>query len=81
MKRLLFTMAVVFSALSLQAQRTITGTVVEGDTQESVIQATVSLLKADSTKVTNAVTNMNGQFSLTAPADGKYIGDRYACKT
>ena len=73
MKRLLFTMAVVFSALSLQAQRTITGTVVEGDTQESVIQATVSLLKADSTKVTNAVTNMNGQFSLTAPADGKYI--------
>ena len=73
MKRFLFTMAVVFSALSLQAQRTITGTVVEGDTQESVIQATVSLLKADSTKAANAVTNMNGQFTLTAPADGKYI--------
>ena len=66
-------MAVVFSALSLQAQRTITGIVVEGDTQESVIQATVSLLKTDSTKVANAVTNMNGQFSITAPADGKYI--------
>ena len=73
MKRFLFTMAVVFLALSLQAQRTITGTVVEGDTQESVIQATVSLLKADSTKAANAVTNMNGQFTLTAPADGKYI--------
>ena len=73
MKRFLFTMAVVFSALSLQAQRTITGIVVEGDTQESVIQATVSLLKTDSTKVANAVTNMNGQFSITAPADGKYI--------
>jgi len=66
-------MAVVFSALSMQAQRTISGTVVEGDTQESVIQATVTLLKSDSSTVRNAVTNMNGQFSLTAPSDGKYI--------
>ena len=66
-------MAVVFSALSMQAQRTISGTVVEGDTQESVIQATVTLLKSDSSTVRNAVTNMNGQFPLTAPSDGKYI--------
>ena len=73
MKRFLFTMAVVFSALSMQAQRTITGTVVEDDTQESVIQATVSLLKSDSTRVSNAVTNMNGVFTMTAPSDGKYI--------
>ena len=73
MKRFLFTMAVVLSALTMQAQRTITGTVLEEDTQESVIQATVSLLKSDSTRVANAVTNMNGQFTMTAPSDGKYI--------
>ena len=41
--------------------------------QEAVIQATVALLKTDSTMVANAVTNMNGQFSLTAPRDGSYI--------
>ena len=66
-------MAVILSALTMQAQRTISGTVLEEDTQESVIQATVSLLKSDSTRVANAVTNMNGQFNLTAPSDGKYI--------
>ena len=72
MKRLLLLMAVTISALSMQAQRTITGKVVD-ETNEGVIQATVSLLKADSTSVSHAVTNMSGQFSLNAPADGKYL--------
>ena len=65
-------MAVVFSALSMQAQRTISGHVID-EAEEDVIQATVALLKADSTAVTNAITNMNGQFTLTAPSDGKYL--------
>ncbi len=72
MKRFLLLMAVTLSALSMQAQRTITGKVVD-ETKEGVIQATVSLLKTDSTSVSHAVTNMNGQFSLKAPADGKYL--------
>ena len=72
MKRFLLLMAVALSALSMQAQRTITGKVVD-ETNEGVIQATVSLLKTDSTSVSHAVTNMNGQFSLKAPADGKYL--------
>lgn len=72
MKRFLLLMTVVLSALSMQAQRTITGKVVD-EANEAVIQATVSLLKTDSTSVTHAVTNMNGQYTLTAPADGKYL--------
>ena len=72
MKRFLLLMAVTLSALSMQAQRTITGKVVD-EANEAVIQATVSLLKTDSTSVTHAVTNMNGQYTLTAPADGKYL--------
>ena len=72
MKRILLMMAVVLSALSMQAQRTITGKVID-EAQEAVIQATVSLLKSDSTSVTNAITNMNGQFTLTAPSDGRYL--------
>ena len=73
MKRILLLMAVMFSAaLSLQAQRTISGTVID-DEKEPVIQATVALLKNDSSLVTNAVTNVNGYFQMTAPKDGNYI--------
>ena len=63
----------LLTALSAQAQRTISGRVVDSDQKEAVIQATVALLKsADSTMVTNAVTNASGQFSMTAPQDGSY---------
>ena len=55
------------------AQRTVSGKVIEQDTKEAVIQATVALLKSDSSLVTNAVTNMDGQFRLTAPRDANYI--------
>ena len=74
MKRFLLLMAVTLSAaLSLQAQRTVSGTVVDKSDNEPVIQATVALLKSDSTLVTNAVTNVDGQFQMTAPKDGAYI--------
>ena len=55
------------------AQRTVSGKVIEQDSKEAVIQATVSLLKADSSVVSNTLTNMNGNFSLTAPKDANYI--------
>ena len=67
---LVVTLMTITSAL---AQRTISGKVMEKDSQEAVIQATVALLKSDSTIVTNAITNMNGQFTMTAPKDGSYI--------
>ena len=61
-------------ALSMQAQRTVSGRVVDNDQKEAVIQATVALLQGkDSTLAANAVTNANGQFQLTAPKDGAYI--------
>ena len=63
---------VTTSTLTL-AQRTVSGTVIEQDSREAVIQATVALLKSDSSLVTNAVTNMDGQFKMTAPKDGSYI--------
>ena len=62
------------AALSMQAQRTVSGRVVDNDQKEAVIQATVALLQGkDSTLAANAVTNANGQFQLTAPKDGAYI--------
>ena len=67
-------MVVVLTASTVTlAQRTISGTVVEQDSKEAVIQATVALLKSDSSLVANAVTNMDGQFKLTAPQDGGYM--------
>ena len=74
MRQFLLSMAVcMMAALSAQAQRTVSGTVIDSDMQEAVIQGTVALLKTDSTLVANAVTNMSGQFSLTAPQDGSYL--------
>lgn len=74
MKRFFILMAVLFTAvLSVFSQRTITGTVIDSDEKEGVIQATVALLKADSTLVGNAMTNASGHFSMTAPADGRFI--------
>lgn len=73
MKRFLFLLtAVMATALSIQAQRTITGQVLD-ENNETVIQATVTLLKTDSTSLANVVTNTNGQFTMNAPSDGKFL--------
>ncbi|MCR5270983.1 MAG: outer membrane beta-barrel protein [Prevotella sp.] len=73
MKKLILLMAVLLTtALSVQAQRTVSGQVID-DVKEPVIQATVALLKTDSTLVGNTVTDAMGQFSVTAPKDGKYL--------
>ncbi|MBQ9641778.1 MAG: carboxypeptidase-like regulatory domain-containing protein, partial [Bacteroidaceae bacterium] len=55
------------------AQRSVTGTVYESDSQEPVPQTTVRLLKTDSTLVTGALTGFDGKFSVKAPSNGKYI--------
>ena len=73
MRKLILLLAVLLtSALSVRAQRTISGQVID-DQKEAVIQATVALLKTDSTLVGNTVTDALGHFSLTAPSDGKFL--------
>ena len=74
MKRFLLAVVVTLTTFTAAlAQRTISGKVVEQDTKEAVIQATVALLKGDSTLVGNAVTNANGNFQMTAPSNGNFI--------
>ena len=74
MKRFLLAVVVTLTTFTAAlAQRTISGKVVEQDTKEAVIQATVALLKSDSTLVGNAVTNANGNFQMTAPSNGNFI--------
>ena len=74
MKRLLLLLTLtITTTFSLFAQRVITGHVVDSEQQEAVIQATVSLLKTDSTTVVNTVTNNDGDFRLTAPSNGRFL--------
>ena len=66
MKRLfvLFS-AIVAVVISVNAQNTVTGKVIDNEERQPVIQATVSLLKTDSTLIGNSVTNVNGIFNLS----------------
>ena len=71
MRRLLILMIVSVMTIAGFAQRTVTGTVVEQDTKDAVIQATASLLSGEKV-VSNAVTNVDGKFSVKAPSDGTF---------
>ena len=74
MKRLFSLLLLVAFATGVTfAQRTISGKIIDKDTKEGVMQATVSLLKRDSTFVKGVISDENGKFSVTAPANGSYI--------
>lgn len=60
-------------AASAFAQHTISGTIIDPDTDEGVMQATVALLKKDSTFVKGVISDTNGHFSVSAPSNGNYI--------
>lgn len=71
MRKMILIVAALVMTVTSFAQRTVTGKVVEQDTQEAVIQATAALLSGEKV-VANAVTNTNGGFSIKAPRDGSY---------
>ena len=75
MKKIVLLMFAVFAmAVSALAQeREISGVVIDSDSKEPAYQATVRLLKTDSTLVTGAISDERGSFKLSAPADGDYI--------
>lgn len=72
MKRLtLFSLLLMMTVL-VQAQY-ITGTVMESDTQEPLAQASIRLLKTDSSFVVGGLTDLEGRFRIKAPAAGRFI--------
>ena len=73
MKKLLLMIVAILAVIPSMAQRTITGKVVEKESNEALPMTTVKLMKTDSTLVKGVVTADNGDFKLAAPADGKYI--------
>lgn len=73
MKRIVLAMIMVMVAMGISAQRTISGKITDDNSGEEMIGATVKLLKKDSTQVKGVTTDMNGNFKLTAPANGQYV--------
>ena len=71
MRKAILLIAVLAVSMTAFAQRTVSGKVVEQDTQEAVIQATAALLSGEKV-VANAVTNTNGGFTIHAPREGSY---------
>ncbi|MGI6243473.1 MAG: TonB-dependent receptor [Prevotella sp.] len=72
-KGILLTILMLISTVVGAQKREITGTLVDGESKETVPMATVQLLKLDSAFVTGAISNNNGKFVLHAPANGRYI--------
>lgn len=58
--------------LWVMAQGNITGKIVDGSTKESVIQASVALLKADGSVATGEKSGTDGSFTLKVSKAGKY---------
>ena len=75
MRKIFLLMVVALLAtVSAQAQeRSVTGTLTDRDTKEPVMQATVQLLKTDSTFITGTLSDESGKFSITAPENGRYL--------
>ncbi len=70
---LLILAMLLLSMIAKAQDRRITGTIIDNDSKEAVMQVTVQLLKKDSSFVTGTLTNEQGSFSVSAPANGSYI--------
>ena len=73
-KRLLTFVLLLSASISMLAQnRTITGSLYDGELKEKVPFAVVQLLKQDSSYVVGATSDEAGSFKITAPNNGRYI--------
>ena len=66
-------MLIVATAGAWAQNLRITGTIIDSDTKEKMVQTTVQLLATDSSYVAGTVTDDNGAFALKAPRNGRYI--------
>ena len=75
MKKSLILFLMAFFAVASYAQnRLILGNLSDRDTKEPLTQTTVQLLRAkDSTFVAGAISNNDGNFSIKADNDGRFI--------
>ncbi|MCD8183865.1 MAG: carboxypeptidase-like regulatory domain-containing protein [Bacteroides sp.] len=73
MKKLCIILGALSMCISVAAANKITGKVTDGNKNQGVEYANVSLLTNDSTFITGAATDNNGNFQLKEVKDGDYI--------
>lgn len=73
MKKFLTLLIMILPALAYAQNRTVSGYVSDKSTKEGIIQATVQLLTTDSAFVKGAISDMDGNFSIDIPQNGKYV--------
>ena len=64
---------VMAAAVAMAQGVKITGTLVDRDTKDGVMLATVQMLKADSTYIKGVLSDEKGNFTIEAPERGSYI--------
>ncbi|MCR5076529.1 MAG: outer membrane beta-barrel protein [Prevotella sp.] len=72
-KLLLFVLMLTLSLAASAQNRTITGSLFDGELKERVPFAVVQLLRPDSAYVVGATSDESGNFKVTAPDNGRYI--------
>jgi hypothetical protein len=74
MRKLFLTLCLTVAATAAFAQeQSITGSVLDRDTKEGIIQATLQLLRKDSTFIVGALSDDNGYFKVNAPEAGAFL--------
>ena len=74
MRKLFLTLCLTVAATAAFAQeQSITGSVLDRDTKEGIIQATLQLLRKDSTFIVGALSDDNGYFKVNAPEAGSFL--------
>lgn len=68
------TLVFVLAAVAAMAQNLIiSGTLTDSETKEGVLQATVQLLRQDSTYIKGVLSDDDGRFKMIAPSSGTFI--------
>ncbi len=74
MRRLIFGLLFFMMSLPLMAQgRMITGTIVDSESKDTLVQMAVQLLREDTTFIAGTVSDASGKFAVRAPENGKYL--------
>lgn len=74
MRKIYLICILMTASMALMAQnRKVSGQIKDKDSKEGMMMVTVQLLKGDSTFVKGVISDENGNFSLQAPEDGKFI--------
>ena len=73
MKKVLLILLAVMTAAQMYAQKTLTGTITDGDTQEPIIGASVQVTGTSS----GGVSDLDGHFSIVIPEGRKTVTISY----